>query len=224
MEQRPIVPPRTADETHEQYMNSFINLLVNTTKHANEFTKLDDDAQKLFGRIINACRETMLKAARTRHSSAVIFMYCINRHNGIYDLLFPTGHIAAQMEKHNIVPVFQKLQQHMNPLELEHKIYEVFDGDVVEIINHTGQLILPDEVEEDEEVYLQEQLNEGSSFNESSSEETSLPDICTETEVSEVSEVQKPEPEPVEGVKKLKPVRRHVGVITVSWEKQVNSE
>ncbi len=179
------IPPRTETETHEQYMSNFINLLVNTTKHASEFTKLEDDTQKLFLKIIHACRETMLKAAKTRHSTAVIFAYCINRNNGIYDLLFPTGHLAQQMEKHSIVSVFQRVQNHMSPLELEHKIYEVYDGDAVEIINHTGQLILPNEIEDDQ-----------------------LPEVI-------------PQDTPIEGVQKLKPVRRHIGVITVSWTKQV---
>lgn len=187
--EQPVVPPRTETETHEQYMANFINLLVNTTKHASEFTKLEEDAQTLFLKIIHACRETMLKAARTRHSSAVIFAYCINRSNSIYDLLFPTGHIAQQMEKHNIQPVFERVQNHMAPLEIEHKIYEVYDGDVLEIINHTGQLLLPNEIEDDEQI----------------------PDVVDQ-------EV------PVEGVQKLKPVRRHIGVITVSWAKQVEKE
>lgn len=188
--EQPVVPPRTETETHEQYMSNFINLLVNTTKHASEFTKLEDDTHALFLKIIHACRETMLKAARTRHSSAVIFAYCINRNNGIYDLLFPTGHIAQQMEKHNISPVFQRVQNHMAPLELEHKIYEVYDGDAVEIINHTGQLILPNEIEDD----------------------------------SQLPELVESQDTPIEGVQKLKPVRRHIGVITVSWAKQVNTE
>ena len=139
-------------------------------------------------------------------------MYCINRSNGIYDLLFPTGNVAAQMEKHAIKPIFQRLQQHMKPLEIEHKIYEVYDGDAVEVINHTGQLILPDDVEEDIDEYLQEEPVDSSC-------DEDLPDICIETE-----DEQCEEPTPVEGVKKLKPVRRHIGVITVSWENQIKDE
>jgi hypothetical protein len=199
MEQQPIVPPRAETESHEAYMSNFINLLVNTTKNASDFTKLEDDAQKMFIKIITVCRETMLKAARTRHSAAVIFMYCINRSNGIYDLLFPTGNIAAQMEKHNITPVFTRIQHHMTPLEIEHKIYEVYDGDVVEVINHTGQLILPDDVE----------IEDPSESLSDCEDNAELPDIIEE------------EPE---GVKKLKPVRRHIGVISVSWESQITDE
>lgn len=201
MEQQLTIPPRTENESHEEYMNNFINLLVSTTKNASEFTKLQDDAQKLFRRIIE-CRETMLKAAKNKHSSAVIFGYCVNRTNGVYDLLFPTGNIAAQMEKYGIVPVFQRVQNHLKPLIVEHSMYEVYDGDTREVINITGQLILPGEVEEESE---------------SCSEESLIPEICVEIQDSQdISETT-----PVEGVKKLKPVRRHIGVITVSWEQQI---
>lgn len=187
-----LIPPKIVEETHEDYMNNFVNLLVETTKKSSTYEKLIGEARDLLSRIVDDSRDLMMTAAKNKHSHSRIFIYLIGTHNHInreYHLMFPTGHLAEQMKKYQIPPVFQQVEKYLAPLNVQHKIFEVYRGQKIEITNSSDELLLLDTLT-DEII-----------------EEPENPDIM-----------------PVEGVKKLKPVRRYVGVITVSWSDRMSEE
>lgn len=194
-----LIPPKTVAESHEEYMKTFVNLLVETTQQSSTFEQLDDDAKKLFHKIVDGCRQPMVIAAKNKHSTAQIFVYLIaqvtndvlRKRDQTYDLLFPAGNVKELMEKFEIKPVLQQIQEHLAPLEVEHKVYEIYKSTVIEIKNHTGEFVF-DALGDD-----------------------TVPEPDVEKSVEErITEY-------VEGVKKLDPVRRYIGVITVSWAKMV---
>lgn len=194
------IPPKTINETHETYMQNFVNILVETTQLSSTFENLEEDTRMLFKKIIDGCRQPMLVAARNRHATAQIFIYLIaeegkrndNINKKIYDLLFPSGHVKEALDKFGIKPVYEQIVDHLAPLMVEHKIYEVYKSNAIEINNHTDDFIM--DVLADE------------SDNDITIAETSLEERLHDY---------------VEGVKKLEPVRRYIGVITVSWAKQL---
>jgi len=201
-----IIPPKTINDTHETYMQNFVNILVETTQLSSTFENLEEDTRTLFKKIIDGCRQPMLVAARNRHATAQIFIYLIaeegkrdhHEHKGqnkkIYDLLFPSGHVKEALDKFGIKPVYEQIVDHLAPLTVEHKIYEVYKSNAIEINNHTQDFVMDVLADESENDSTPEDL-------------PSLDDRLHEY---------------VEGVKKLEPVRRYIGVITVSWAKQLN--
>jgi hypothetical protein len=182
-----IIPPRTVAETHEEYMKNFVHLLVETTQQSSTFEQIDFDTKALFHKIVDGCRQPMVVAARNKHTTAQIFVYLIttSQQTSIYDLLFPTGNLKELMDKFEVKSVYQQVVDHLAPLCVDHKIYEVYKSTAIEIKNHTGDFIF--DIIDD------------------------IPETPTQKSVEEqITEY-------VEGVKKLDPVRRYIGVITVSW-------
>lgn len=195
-----VPPPKSQHDTQESYMKSLVDLLVETTQQSTTYEQLERETKELFHRIVNGCRQPMLVAAKNKHSTAQIFVYLIgeegkksNKH--YYDLLFPSGNIAELMLKFNIKPVFQQVQEHLSPLAIDHKIYEIYRSNAIEITNRTSEFIM--DILADEEPEL---------VQESDDEMQTVDEKLAERMI-----------EYVEGVKKLDPVRRYIGVITVSW-------
>lgn len=199
-----IIPPKTINDTHETYMQNFVNILVETTQLSSTFENLEEDTRLLFKKIIDGCRQPMLVAARNRHATAQIFIYLIaeegnrnhehkSQNKKIYDLLFPSGHVKEALDKFGIKPVYEQIVDHLSPLTVEHKIYEVYKSNAIEINNHTDDFVMDVLADESET------------------------DITPEDPVSLEDRLH----DYVEGVKKLEPVRRYIGVITVSWAKQL---
>jgi len=200
----PIIPPKTANDSHEAYMNNFVNLLVETTQQSSTVEQLEKDTKDLFQKIVKGCRQPMVTAAQNRHSTAQIFIYLIADDTGkkpYYDLLFPNGNIRSLMDKFSIKSVYQQIVEHLAPLEVEHKIYEVYKSSAIEINNHTDELI------------FENMENTVVSSDDESDEPKSVDDRLNEFVAVEKTYV--------EGVKKLDPVRRYIGVVTVSWAKQI---
>ena len=185
-----VIPPKVDTETHEDYMKNFVDLLVETTKHSSTYDKLLEEAHELMSKIVDDSRPPMMAAAKNKHATARIYVYLIGMHGFVereYDLLFPTDHLKREMEKLQIPSVFDQVKAYLAPLLVEHKIYEVYKSNTVEIHNYTGDLPLLDDL-------LTSDPSDPSDDSDDLSGGT-----------------------PVEGVKKLQPVKRYVGVITVSW-------
>lgn len=202
----PVIPPKTINDSHETYMQSFVNLLVETTQQSSTVDQLEHDTKELFQKIVKGCRQPMVIAAQNRHSTAQIFIYLIADDSGkkpYYDLLFPNGNIKSLMERFSIKPVFQQVVEHLAPLEVDHKIYEVYKSTAIEINNHTDELIF-------------ENMENAISSDEESDHTASTKSV--DDRLNEFTSVEKTY---IEGVKKLEPVRRYIGVITVSWAKQI---
>jgi len=190
----PIIPAKKLAETHEEYMQNFVSMLVETTQQSSSFEHLDNDTRSLFRRIIDGCRQPMVTAAKNRHSTAQIFIYMIamqgKKSDQTYDLLFPDDNLKELMAKFDIKPVFEQIKAHLAPLTVEHKIYEVYKSTAIEVKNHTGAFV------------FDALVDESSSDTEEKSVDERLNDY-------------------VEGVKKLEPVHRYIGAITVSWTKMI---
>lgn len=189
-----VIPPQTAVESHEDYMQNFVSMLVETTQQSSSFEQLETDTKALFRKVIDGCRQPMVTAAKNRHSSAQIFMYIIatqgTKPDQTHDLLLPDANLKALMDKFDIKPVFEQIANHLAPLEVDHKIYEIFKSTAIEIKNHTGAFVFDALVDDSSD----------------DTSEKSVDDRITEY---------------VEGVKKLDPVHRYIGVITVSWTKMI---
>jgi len=185
------IPAQAISETHENYMQNFVSMLVETTQASSSFEQLDKDTKNLFKKVIDGCRQPMVTAAKNRHSTAQIFIYIIatqgTKPDQTHDLLFPDENLLELMSKFDIKPVFEQIVEHLSPLEVDHKIYEIYKSTAIEIKNHTGAFVFDALADE-------------------SSEEKSVDDKITEY---------------VEGVKKLEPVHRYIGVISVSWTKMI---
>ena len=184
------IPPKSLHDTQESYMKSLIDLLVETTQQSTTYEQLEKEAKELFHNIVDGCRQPMLIAAKNKHSTAQIFIYLIGEEGKkstkhYYDLLFPTGNVAELMLP-GIKPVFQQVQEHLAPLEVDHKIYEIYRSNAIEITNRTSDFIF--DILADDTDYT-----------------TFLPEKSLEEKIY------------AEGIKKLDPVRRYIGVITVSW-------
>lgn len=193
------IPPKLLHDTQESYMKNLVDLLVETTQQSTTYEQLERETKELFHRIVNGCRQPMLIAAKNKHSTAQIFVYLIgeeskksNKH--YYDLLFPSGNIAELMLKFGIKPIFQQIQEHLSPLVVEHKIYEIYRSNAIEITNRTSDFIF--DILADDNTELASDVNELTTVDEKLAEKMI---------------------EYVEGVKKLDPVRRYIGVVTVSW-------
>jgi hypothetical protein len=195
-----LIPPKTQHDTQENYMKHLVDLLVETTQQSTTYEQLEKETKELFHRIVNNCRHPMLIAAKNKHSTAQIFVYLIgeegkksNKH--YYDLLFPSGNIAELMVKFGIKSVFHQVTDYLAPLVVEHKIYEVYRSNAIEITNRTSDFIFDILADDNEE-----------------------PIKISESEYQTVDEkLAEKVTEYIEGVKKLDPVRRYIGVITVSW-------
>lgn len=194
-----IIPPKSINDTQESYMKNLVDLLVETTQQSATYEQLERETKELFHRVINGCRQPMLIAAKNKHSTAQIFVYLIgeegkksNKH--YYDLLFPSGNIAELMLKFGIKPVFQQIQEHLSPLVVDHKLYEIYRSNAIEITNRTSDFIF-DILSDDTEIIL-----ESDEFSQTVEEKSNEKII-----------------DYIEGVKKLDPVRKYIGVITVSW-------
>jgi len=189
------IPAQTITETHENYMQNFVSMLVETTQASSSFEQLDNDTKDLFKKVIDGCRQPMVTAAKNRHSTAQIFIYIIatqgTKPDQTHDLLFPDANLLELMAKFDIKPVFEQIVEHLAPLEVDHKVYEVYKSTAIEIKNHTGAFVFD------------------ALADESSEDEKSVDDKITEY---------------VEGVKKLEPVHRYIGVISVSWTKMIGDE
>lgn len=196
-----IIPPKSIVETHEEYMQNFVSLLVETTQQSATFEQIDIDTKRLFHKIVDGCRQPMVVAAKNKHSTAQIFVYLIaeqpstglKKQDQTYDLLFPSGNLKEMLDKFNIKSVYQQVVEHLAPLTIEHKIYEIYKSAAIEINNHTGEFVF-DALADD------------------------AVDICEDGDDEDIEKtVGERITEYVEGVKKLDPVRRYIGVITVSW-------
>lgn len=194
------IPPKSLHDTQESYMKNLVDLLVETTQQSTTYEHLERETKELFHRIVNGCRQPMLIAAKNKHSTAQIFVYLIgeegkksNKH--YYDLLFPSGNIAELMMKFGIKPVFQQVQEHLAPLMVDHKIYEIYRSNAIEITNRTSDFIFDILADDDMEI---------------------VPEVEESAQTVDEKLAEKVI-EYVEGVKKLDPVRRYIGVITVSW-------
>jgi hypothetical protein len=191
------VPLQVATDTHEEYMNSLANLLVETTQNSSDTSLIATDCDNLFHGIVDNSRELMTKAAASKHDSAVIFGYSIDaKYMGapIYDLLFPHSTLYAQLVKFNMKSVMERVTEFLHPLKITHTLYSVFKSNAIEI-NFTTT---------DTQIMTRHLLNE----------------LLEEIKVSDdlIEESEESEDDPVEGIKKLRPVQRYVGIITVSWK------
>lgn len=204
-----LVPPKLKHETQENYMKNLVDLLVETTQQSTTYEQLERETTNLFHRIVDGCRQPMLVAAKNKHATAQIFVYLIGEEgsgrSNSYDLLFPSGNIAELMLKFGIKPVFQQVKEHLAPLEVNHKIYEVYRSNAIEITDHTSDFIF-DILAKTDDGCSDSDAGDSSPY-ENTLDEPVVEDRGVEGRVEEY----------IEGVKKLDPVRRYVGVITVSW-------
>ena len=133
-------PIKVEGESHHEYMTNFSSWLVDTTKNSSTSQGIAEDCNLLFHAIVDRCRELMANNAQNRRSTAVIYMYWIDaKYKGavVHDLLFPKDNLKAQMDAQNIPSVMDQVKEYLDPVTVEHSLYDVRKTSIYEIRNYT---------------------------------------------------------------------------------------